>query len=192
MAGPRQECPDPDPLEVVYFADADPVFALAETPKRTRRLSSRACHRRLPAHDQRKQADSGDLDGSCAAGVGRGHDGRAWFREVRRPELVHRGDQRTRGDRLAVRPGAGEGARRGTFALPGRARRPDRTAQPPGADRRTSTRRLAAGQARTRPALFFDLDRLQDDQRLPRPQRGRLVHPRARRTAARGAEAGQA
>jgi hypothetical protein len=30
---PRPGVPDPDPLKVVYFADADPVFALAEHSK---------------------------------------------------------------------------------------------------------------------------------------------------------------
>lgn len=30
---PRQSVPDPDPLHIVYFADADPVFALAENAK---------------------------------------------------------------------------------------------------------------------------------------------------------------
>src|SRR5918994_2076343 len=30
---PRPDLPDPDPLAVVYFSDADPVFALAENLK---------------------------------------------------------------------------------------------------------------------------------------------------------------
>src|SRR6201996_4173691 len=30
---PRENIPDPDPLRVVYFADADPVFAVAENLK---------------------------------------------------------------------------------------------------------------------------------------------------------------
>lgn len=30
---PRPDVPDPDPLHTIYFADADPVFALAETAK---------------------------------------------------------------------------------------------------------------------------------------------------------------
>ena len=30
---PRSDIPDPDPLAVIYFADADPVFALAEHAK---------------------------------------------------------------------------------------------------------------------------------------------------------------
>ena len=30
---PRPGVPDPDPLKIVYFADADPVFALAENSK---------------------------------------------------------------------------------------------------------------------------------------------------------------
>ena len=30
---PRPEIPDPDPLGVVYFADADPIFAAAEHAK---------------------------------------------------------------------------------------------------------------------------------------------------------------
>ncbi|TPG36732.1 sensor domain-containing phosphodiesterase [Mycolicibacterium hodleri] len=31
---PRMDIPDPDPLKVVYFEDADPVFAFAETAKK--------------------------------------------------------------------------------------------------------------------------------------------------------------
>ena len=38
---PRPEIPDPDPLGVVYFADADSVFARAETHEKARRFASR-------------------------------------------------------------------------------------------------------------------------------------------------------
>ena len=44
----RPGIPDPDPLGVVYFADADPVFALAEHAEGTHRLPSGTGHRRLP------------------------------------------------------------------------------------------------------------------------------------------------
>ncbi len=37
---PRQNVPDPDPIGVVYFADAEPIFAIAETPTKTSHFAS--------------------------------------------------------------------------------------------------------------------------------------------------------
>ena len=42
MAARDQIVPDPDPIGVVYFADADPVFAHGRKPQRARRLAARA------------------------------------------------------------------------------------------------------------------------------------------------------
>ena len=73
----RPDIPDPDPLGVVYFADADPVFALAEHREGTRRLPPGTRDRRLPAHHRRRPQHPRRRRWRRAAAVGGRHDGRA-------------------------------------------------------------------------------------------------------------------
>ena len=181
----RPGIPDPDPLAVVYFDDADPVFALAEHQKEP------VVFRPEPATDDyQRTIDEGRqvpatsmacvplLSGDLTTGV-------LGFVKFGDRDWTTGGAQRAQGDRVAVRPGPGAGARRGPAALPCRTRRPDRTAQPSGAagpPRRAGWRPGKPGPVsravlRPRPA--------QGDQRLSRPHRRRLVHPGARRTTAR-------
>ncbi|HEY5843555.1 MAG TPA: EAL domain-containing protein [Mycobacterium sp.] len=60
---PRPDVPDPDPLAVVYFADADPVFAISEIAKKPMVI------RPEPATDdfQRRIEDSGGVPVSTLA-----------------------------------------------------------------------------------------------------------------------------
>ena len=139
----RPDVPDPDPLAVVYFADADPVFALSEDAKKP------MVFRPEPATDeyQRTIEDgrqvpttsmaaaplmSGDLTTGVLGFVKFGD--REWTRRT----------QRARGDHHPVRSAAGRIDRRRTAALPRRARRPDRRLQSPRAAG-TSDARLQPG-----------------------------------------------
>ena len=114
----RPGIPDPDPLGVVYFADADPVFAQSEHGKKP------MVFRPEPATDdyQRRIEEGRHIPATSMAAAplvsGDVTTGVLGFVKYRRPGLDRRGTQRARGDRLAVRPGAGAGARRRTAALP--------------------------------------------------------------------------
>ena len=75
----RPDVPDPDPIGIVYFADADPVFAAAEHRKEILRLPPGAGDRRLPEDASRRPRNiPGDVDGGRAAALGRRHHGRVW------------------------------------------------------------------------------------------------------------------
>ena len=49
---PRPDVPDPDPLAIVYFADADPVFADLRDRQEAHGDPARTRDRRLPAPDR--------------------------------------------------------------------------------------------------------------------------------------------
>ena len=113
----RPDIPDPDPLGLVYFADADPVFAAAETAKEI------LVFRPEPATDdyQKTIEEGRNIPATSMAVVpmlsGRRHDGLPRIRQVRRPGMDAGGAQRPQGDRVAVRAAAGPHRRRGPVAL---------------------------------------------------------------------------
>lgn len=126
-----------------------------------------------------RQGSRRALGGRRTAGVRRRHHRCARLRQVRRPQVEAGGDQHPRGGRRAVRAAAGPHRRRGTASLPRRARRPDRCVQPAGTGRASDgtaggRKPRAGGGVLSRPGPA------EADQRLPRPHRGRLVHPGVR------------
>ena len=103
----RPVIPDPDPLGLVYFADADPVFALCEHQKEARRLPPRTRDDDYQRTIEEAANVPADLDGVRPDAVGRYHHGRTWLRQIRRQGMDPRGTQRAQGDRIAVRAAAG-------------------------------------------------------------------------------------
>ena len=145
---------------MVYFADADPVFARVRARQEADGVSARAGDRRLPATHRGGPHDPGDLDGRCArwcpASVTTGVLGFVKFgdREWTADEL-----NALEGDRVAVRPGAGRV--QAEERLRYLAEHDDLT----GLHNRRALlahldARLAAGSPGPVSALFFDLDRL--------------------------------
>ena len=82
----RPGIPDPDPLAVVYFADADPVFALAEHQKEPVVFRPEPATDDYQTHDQRESDESRRTSMACVPLLsGDVTTGRARLRQVRRP-----------------------------------------------------------------------------------------------------------
>ena len=176
----RPDIPDPDPLGVVYFDDADPVFALCEHQKEPvvfRPEPSTDDYQRTIEEGRNIPATSMSCVPLLSGDVTTGVLGFVKFgdREWTPEEL-----NALEGDRIAVRPAAGAHRGRGSAALSRRARRPDRAEQP---SRPAGTPRPSVGSRPTRAGLGA-VPRpgpAQGDQRLSGPHGGRLVHPGVRR-----------
>lgn len=65
---PRTDVPDPDPLGVIYFADADPVFALCEHSKTPH------VFRPEPTHDKSPSLEARDVPATSPAVVQKPHE----------------------------------------------------------------------------------------------------------------------
>ena len=110
----RPDIPDPDPLGLVYFADADPVFAAAENAKEI------LVFRPEPTTDdyQRTIEEGRNIPATsmavCADAVRRRHHGLSRVHQVRRQGMDAGGAERAQGDRIAVRAAASAHCRRRT------------------------------------------------------------------------------
>ena len=81
----RENVPDPDPLRVVYFADADPVFAMAENLKEPGVLRPEAGERRLSTQCRGGHGHSSSLHRVRAVAVRGRHYRHPGLRQDRGP-----------------------------------------------------------------------------------------------------------
>jgi len=129
---PRSDIPDPDPLGVIRFDDADPIFAATEhlsTVMLTRPDGADADYQ-----DRVRQGsgiEGGGLLCHCSAAGREPHGRCAGFHQVRRPAAARRGDQRVGGGGRAVQSNPRPGGRRGESAQPGISRRTHRAGESP-------------------------------------------------------------
>ena len=126
----RPDIPDPDPLGVVYFADADPVFAESEHGKKPLvfRPDDEDYQKRIEEGrniPQTSMAAAPLVSGDLTTGV-------VGFVKIGDRKWARGRTQRLGSHRIAIRTGPGSGEGRGAASSSRRTRRPDRGVQPPG------------------------------------------------------------
>ena len=114
---PRADVPDPDPIGVVYFADADSVFARAENMKEPDVLRPEPTNDDYQNNIEERHGCSCQLARSRASVVRRRHHRNLGLCQVRRPGMEAGGTECAASDCNPIRSAAGPHRRRRSAPL---------------------------------------------------------------------------